>query len=361
LSADRGWFEPTAAVGEEPAQPPAPTPAGANGTGWAEINGNGGRRTTTAGTPSGEAWSDSADPARGSASVGNDGSRDLDATTLLKPIVPDGRTAIMPRVRDVPDEEPPANGNGRGVRVIPLRPVRTGDGYKSVYSEVTRTTPMTMLRTFARGTGEVLITLGLVVLLFAAYEVWGKTAIVNAEQKNLDKQLAQAWDDPPSPGPSGQAALPPIEGRSIARLYVPKINKHWVVVQGVTADDIRSAPGHYPNTALPGQVGNFSVAGHRTRAIFWDLDVLKNGDAIVVETKDKFYIYRVSQTEVVSPTAVQVVAPVPNQPGTKATKAMITMTTCNPKYNNYERLIVHGTLERTQPRSAGQPAELGEA
>jgi sortase (surface protein transpeptidase) len=65
--------------------------------------------------------------------------------------------------------------------------------------------------------------------------------------------------------------------------------------------------------------------------------------------------------EIVVPTALEVVAPVPDQPGVAPTKAMLTLTTCNPKYNNYQRLIVHAVLQRQQPRSAGLPAEANGA
>jgi sortase A len=234
-----------------------------------------------------------------------------------------------------------------------------------VYSEVTRRTPATVLRAIARGTGEVLITLGLVVLLFAAYEVWGKAVIVNAEQSDLEHQLAQDWGQhPPTAAPSGpagssKATPPPLSGKALARLYVPRMNKIWVVVEGVTAADIRYAPGHYPGTAMPGQVGNFSVAGHRNRSIFWDLDTLHAGDPVVVETAQTWYVYTVTVTQVVLPTSVEVVAPVPGQLHVKPTKAMVTLTTCNPKFNNYQRLIVHGELVRSQPHDGPRPAEIG--
>jgi sortase A len=80
---------------------------------------------------------------------------------------------------------------------------------------------------------------------------------------------------------------------------------------------------------------------------------------IAVETKTDWFIYKVSQTRIVKPTQVEVVAPVPGRPGAKPTQAMVTLTTCNPKFDNYQRLIVHGELVRQQARSAGQPSELG--
>jgi sortase A len=227
-----------------------------------------------------------------------------------------------------------------------------------VHSHLTRST----LRAFAQGTGEVLITLGLVVLLFAAYEVWGQTAIVGAEQADLDRVLVERWArlaPADAPNGSGRADPAPPPGNAIARLYIPRMSKHWVVVEGVRPADIRYAPGHYPGSAMPGRVGNFAVAGHRTPAIFWDLDRVRVGDPIVAETAQAWYVYRVASSRVVAPSAVEVVAPVPNRPGTAASKEMLTLTTCNPKWDNYQRLVVHAELARAQPRSAGTPAELG--
>jgi LPXTG-site transpeptidase (sortase) family protein len=260
-----------------------------------------------------------------------------------------------------------ADDSSHGVKVVPLRPVHTEEGYRSVYSHLTRRTPGSIIREVIRGLGELCITLGMVLLLFAAYEVWGKTAAVNAHQNDLNSQLAQDWGArAPTVGPTPSAgpktnALPPPDGKAIARLYIPRIGKQWIVVQGVTPADIRFAPGHYPTSAMPGQVGNFSVAGHRTPAIFWDLDQLQNNDEIVVETKDTWYVYRMNRSQIVLPTAVQVVAPVPDEPGKKATQAMLTITTCNPKFNNYQRLVVHATLDPSQTRAhdKGRPASLG--
>jgi LPXTG-site transpeptidase (sortase) family protein len=265
---------------------------------------------------------------------------------------------------------PGAEGDGKsrprwGEQVVPLRPERTGEGYKSVYSELTRPTFASRLRTGIRATGELMITFGLVVLLFAAYEVWGKSAIVDAEQNTLDQQLDQAWAGPepdptvgPTPGASPKALAPP-PGNAIARLYIPKLGKHWVIVEGVDQQDIRFAPGHYPDSAMPGQKGNFSVAGHRNPATFWRLDEVQPGDTIVVETRKTWYVYKVTRNHIVKPSAVEVVAPVPNKPGVRPTKAMLTLTTCHPKWDNYQRLIVHAQLSSQQSRAKGKPDELG--
>jgi sortase A len=303
-----------------------------------------------------------------------------DATAIIPKIAPEAdETAYIPKLRDsaadptaeklppaptpTPEDkdQPAAPETPKGVTVVPLRPVRTEEGYRSVYSEYTRTTFGSVARAISRGTGEVLITFGLIVLLFAGYEVWGKSAIVDAHQDELNRQLEQQWAQQPTVQPSTGTAptvVKPANGDVIASVHIPRLNKKWAVVQGVTPADIRYAPGHYPDTALPGQVGNFSMAGHRTPAIWWDLDQLKDGDPVVIKTADTWYVYTVTGHEIVLPTAVQVVAPVPDKPGATPSKAMLTMTTCNPKFNNYQRYVVHAEMSRSQPVADGDPAEL---
>jgi sortase A len=260
---------------------------------------------------------------------------------------------------DLDDDKP-----RRGERVVKLRPEQTGDGYKSVYSELTRPTVGSRIRAGIRLSGELMITFGLIVLLFAGYEVFGNSAKVQDEQNALTDELDQQWNDPtvgPTAAPTQGPAAP---GSSlVGRLYIPKLDKEWVVVNGVRPQDIKYAPGHYPDTALPGAIGNFSVAGHRIRKIFWRIDELEPGDVIGVETRDFWYVYKVYGDEVVKPSAVEVVAAVPDKPGVQPTKALLTLTTCNPKFNNYQRLIVHAELASKTPRNqsladAGMPAEM---
>jgi sortase A len=314
-------------------------------------------------------------PAPGQRAVGSD----PDQTAVISAVSPAPRadeTALLGIVPPEPEPEqdpPPRPTPPRpGERVVPLRAVSTGTGeYRSIHSALTRITLGTATRATFRGLGEVLITLGAVVLLLAAYQVWGKAAVVASHQLALDRQLTQDWIVPaptvsPSPEPEDEpddqaqpAPLGPPPGHAIARLYIPKLGKYWVVVEGVGLDDIRYAPGHYPASAMPGQVGNFSVAGHRNPATFWDLDRVVAGDSVVVETRDTWYVYQVTRNHIVTPDAVEVVAPVPGQPGAEPTDPMLTLTTCNPKWDNSQRLIVHARLVGEQPQSDGRPGVLG--
>jgi LPXTG-site transpeptidase (sortase) family protein len=288
-------------------------------------------------------------------------------------------TGLLGVIPPAPEPDPqaeirPAVQLRTGEQIVPLRAVRTKTGgYRSIHSALTRTTLGTAIRTGVRGLGEVLITLGVLVLLLAAYEVWGKAAVVASHQSELDRQLDQMWAyDPavdPTVGPvqdpedeepeAAPQPLAPPPGHAVARLYVPKLGRYWVVVEGVGLDDIRYAPGRYPESAMPGQIGNFAVAGHRNPSTFWDLDRVVSGDTVVVETRDNWYVYRVYRNHIVLPTAVEVVAPVPGEPGAEPERALLTLTTCNPKWDNYERLIVHAELVDQQPRAAGRPGVLG--
>jgi sortase A len=218
-----------------------------------------------------------------------------------------------------------------------------------------------IVRRVARGTGEVLITLGLIVMLFALYEVYGKTAIVDAHQNSLNQQLTQDWNGT-TPAPTGGTApetVEPLRGAAFARLYLPVLHQHWVVVEGVALSDIAYAPGHYPGTALPGQIGNFSVAGHRIPSIFWNLQEMQKGQLIVVQTKDFWYVYTVTVNEIVTPHSVEVVAPTPDRIGVSPEQAMMTLTTCNPKWNDYQRMAVHAILTEKTPAKDGPPVALG--
>jgi sortase A len=135
-----------------------------------------------------------------------------------------------------------------------------------------------------------------------------------------------------------------------------------VVIEGVGVSDLRKGPGHYPGTALPGQVGNFVVSGHRTTysAPFNKLGELDRGDEILIDTRDDQYVYKVTDRRIVKPTEVDVTAPVPFHPGRRPTDRMITLTTCHPKYSAAKRMIIFGELASAVPRvKPGAPSAAG--
>jgi sortase A len=209
----------------------------------------------------------------------------------------------------------------------------------------------------ARGLGQTLITLGAVVLLFCVYELEITGLYTKKEQRDLGKGLESTWQQPPPPASDPAKALPYDVGKGIARIYFPTLGKdvHYVVVEGVGHDDLKKGPGHYPDTARPGALGNLVISGHRTTylAPFNRIDELHPGDPIVVETQTTWFTYRVYDSDVVKPSAVAVTYPVPYHQGEPATKRLITLTTCNPKYSARTRLIVFGELQAPLAKGPG--------
>jgi sortase A len=183
-------------------------------------------------------------------------------------------------------------------------------------------------------------------------------------QRALDEQLTADWAAAGADGLADStvtsldapAAVPP-EGEPFAVLHVPRWHADYTVVEGVTTADLRKGPGHYPGSALPGQIGNLAIAGHRGPAglPFNDIDKLTAGDPIVVETGTAWYVYRVQRHLIVPPSRVDVIAPVPEKPGASPSVAMLTMTACHPRYSSKQRYVLFAALEQSLSKAAAQP------
>jgi sortase A len=131
-------------------------------------------------------------------------------------------------------------------------------------------------------------------------------------------------------------------GDSLTRIKIPAIDVDVVVVEGTSASALRAGAGHYPATPLPCEDGNVAIAGHRTTygKPFANVDRLKEGDSIVLETPIGSCTYEVSREPFrVKPNNVSVVA---NDP----TKRTLTLTTCHPKGSAAERLIIKATYTK---------------
>jgi sortase A len=205
--------------------------------------------------------------------------------------------------------------------------------------------------------GDVLITLGALLLLFVAWQLWWTDVTANRVQQGtvqaLDRDFGRqaAGTDHPAPVAFGQA---------FAIVRIPRLGADYArpVLEGTDRDILQRGVGHYVGTAAPGAVGNFAVAGHRTTygRPFHDIDRLRPGDTIVVETRTSYSVYSVKRHVIVAPTDVAVIAPVPQRPGVHPTAAWMTLTACHPKYSAAQRYIVFAQLVHTYPRSQGLPA-----
>lgn len=206
------------------------------------------------------------------------------------------------------------------------------------------------------------------------YEL-GTSVVARAEQD----QLRSAWEQAmPSTPPSAVAAFPtdtdsgstagetddaPLvggvpslsgDGKPVAAVrfhrpgHGPLVSDlPLVAVSGVSAKELRGGVGHYPSSALPGQQGNFALAGHRTTHAkpFTYLDVLERGDEILVQDLDgRVWVYVVKATIITTPDDTTVLSGDPLAVG----KPTITLTTCHPRGSARERLVVFGVLRDDQ-------------
>ena len=241
---------------------------------------------------------------------------------------------------------------------------------------------MRVVRAVVGTVGELAITAGVLLLLFVVWELGVVGFTTNRAQAatvdTLERQFAQPTPttpstpsttstssptDTPTASPTTSAAVPvPPPGDAFAILRIPRLGASWAkpVYQGVGLDVLAKGIGHYPDTQLPGQVGNAAFAGHRAGHgnPLIDIDTIRPGDAIVVETADTYAIYRADRSEIVPPTDVNVLAPVPDQPGVAPTEAWLTLTSCEPKYGSTNRFIVFAKLDRSVPRAEGLPADV---
>ncbi|MEW2611386.1 class E sortase [Streptomyces sp. NPDC047880] len=146
----------------------------------------------------------------------------------------------------------------------------------------------------------------------------------------------------------------PREGQAFAVLRVPRFGAGFapVIVEGVSPQALQKGPGHFPRTALPGETGNFAVAGHRTGwgQPFNRLTELRRGDTIAVEWRGTTYTYQITRSKVVEPSDVGVLHPVPGKPGARPDKARITLITCTDRGwdgRYVHRFVVWGELQRS--------------
>jgi sortase A len=202
--------------------------------------------------------------------------------------------------------------------------------------------------------GAVLVALGLLLVAFVAYQLWG-TALYEAQaQSHLKSELSHELRRPlPTKLTASQRlGLPaiatvtaptrpdPALDQPVGLLSIPKIGLLDAIVEGVGEAQLEQGPGHYPGTSMPGQAGNVAIAGHRTTYAhpFYNLDALSPGDDIYILTAQGLFHYTVNGTQIVAPTTVGVLNTVPG-------KSTLTLTTCNPRYSASQRLVVTAALD----------------
>ena len=221
--------------------------------------------------------------------------------------------------------------------------------------------------------GEVFVTGGVVVLLFLGWQLWFNNLVLSNSQQVEAVELQQSWDkgegvaatplERADPGEPLVTAVP-ANAVNFGTLIVPRFGADYTrpIAEGVGLEDVlnKRGVGHYPGTQMPGEIGNFALAAHRTGwgSPFLDVNKLQLGDSIYIETEDGWYRYVFRSLEYVSPTGVGVLDPVPQESGATPTDRIITLTSCNPLNSVSERIIAYGVYDTWYPRAEGAPPEI---
>lgn len=180
--------------------------------------------------------------------------------------------------------------------------------------------------------GKLLISTGLLMLLFMAYQLWGTGLSEQRAQSDLQRQF------------TSQLPGLPEYGYPVTRLQIDAIDVDKIVVAGVDYQALQKGPGLFDGSPLPGQVGNVAIAGHRTSfgAPFARINELKVGDDIVL-TRDGVTHTYVVKTEpfIVQPSDISVVKT------RDLASAELTLVSCHPKWTSKNRIIVKADLKST--------------
>ena len=173
----------------------------------------------------------------------------------------------------------------------------------------------------------------------------------------MRERIETVWETPSQE--STEASPDEVPAEADARLEVEEVfgiiriprlgdDWEWIVVDDVDLGSLTRGPGHYPQSARPGELGNLAIAGHRSGhgAPFQDLDQLQVGDTIEIEQADGVWTYRIDQAPtVIDPSDVWVVDPVPGAAAeAEPPERRVTLTTCHPRHGSSQRMFVSGVL-----------------
>ncbi|MER5440359.1 class E sortase [Streptomyces sp. NPDC002790] len=216
----------------------------------------------------------------------------------------------------------------------------------------------------SRAVGEVFISLGVLMLLFVTYQLWWS----NIRAHDIAGSARHSLEDDWANGKRKPGAFEP--GQGFAILYIPKLDVVVPIAEGISKPQVldKGMVGHYDKDSIPtampdAKKGNFAVAGHRNThgEPFRFINRLEPGDPIVVETQDKYYVYKMASIlPQTMPSNTAVLNPIPAGSGFTKAGRYITLTTCTPEFTSTYRMIVWGKMVEERPRSKGKPDALVE-
>lgn len=211
--------------------------------------------------------------------------------------------------------------------------------------------------------GEIFVTLGVIILLFVGYQLWWTDVLARNTYADTRAWLQQEWGIGDASG-RVPATVTPEWAKPFGLMYIPELrDRAWGVpiLEGTTQEILQGGVGHHPGSAVPGEMGNVAIAGHRTTygAPFGDIDHLEPGDQVIIETKTGWYIYQMDNKEIIDFWEGWVLDPVPGKPrNTIPTQELITIYSCHPKFSAAQRYVWFGHLVDKFTKGTGTPPAI---
>ena len=137
----------------------------------------------------------------------------------------------------------------------------------------------------------------------------------------------------------GQPRAVAKEGDVLGRIQIPRLGMKVVILEGTSSQTLRLSVGHIEGTALPGEVGNIGIAGHRD-TFFRGLKDIRTGDQIQIQTAKGLSHYEVDRVQIVGPSDTEILSP--------SVGPSVTLITCYPFHfigAAPERFVVHAHKE----------------
>lgn len=192
---------------------------------------------------------------------------------------------------------------------------------------------------------ELFFTASALVLLFLVYQLWFTTEVARSQYAATSEQFLQAIVQPPEVTSEPVAEL--VQAQDIVGvglLYIPRLKTEvWglPIISGTSDKALSQGVGHYAKSELPGQIGNFAIAGHRATngEPFAYFEKLKAGDMVYVQTNVGWFSYQLVQDQKIQETEVWVLD---DDPIGLGEQKLITLTTCDPRWNSTRRWAFWG-------------------
>jgi sortase A len=211
---------------------------------------------------------------------------------------------------------------------------------------------------------ELAFTAALLIGLFIAYQLWFSNQVADSAAESISSDIRESLKGPINS--SGSAVLEvkvqgqPYTVSSLGLIYIPRLKGDvWAtpILVGVGERELSLGVGYYPGAATPGEPGNFAIAGHRASngEPFARFEKLQAGDQVFIETAEGWFEYRLVENKKIPDSATWVLDAEPKGLNLGSDQ-LITLTTCDPRWNSTRRWAWWGVLVS---KSQEPPAEIG--